>query len=318
VKGAAADLSLTMAANLPFVEFENCLFEENSSAKAPINIQELVTVKMNNCIIANNIAYTSGVLSIDGTKSNMEITNTIFQNNVANRNGGAMYIGTAFVNITATSFIGNTAGTNGGAIAMDTFFAGKLYLTDVTGINNIAGNVGGFGYNLNVEMVRTVLNFNSAGTNGGALYFDPITVPLDCETLMKQVTFTGNTATLGAAMYFKNSLPVCTDICNIGNIMYTPVMSNSNSLITTNKCQFQHNQATDGNGYGNIMMLAAHTIVYETNATNIISKPLPVLQNITVSIIPGLKFDLNFSVRDIHGRIVTVSGGGISGNTRNM
>ncbi len=97
----------------------------------------------------------------------MVISNTLFYSNTAN-SGGAMITwgnpAVASTTVMSSTFQENRANNNGGAIFLG---SSPVYLEDVLGFDNVAG-VGGFSFAQNrLEILNATIRDNSAGTNGG-------------------------------------------------------------------------------------------------------------------------------------------------------
>lgn len=113
-----------------------------------------------------------------------------FQNNTAAQNGGAI-VNAGTATIQNGTFSGNTAGQNGGAISNITATVGS---GTVTGTTTLSGN--------------TSFTNNTATGNGGAIY-NSGNLALEGNG----ITFSGNTAALGSAIYNDT-----TGIVNLNNI----------------------------------------------------------------------------------------------------
>ena len=170
----------------------------------------------------DNHAYKGGAIFVGRTSGDINITDSIFENNTAVSNGGAIDVNASSVIITGSTLTGNTA-QNGGAI----YVGGSGEHNSVTSCtftnNNATGNGGAidwaasngnilnskFEYN-NAEnggavyiggsaeagsIIGSVFNFNHASENGGAVDWN--------STIGRLInsTFYNNTAKFGGAAY---------------------------------------------------------------------------------------------------------------------
>jgi hypothetical protein len=127
------------------------------------------------------------------------VTNCLFTNNVASRNGGAVKMGTVYVegSLRSCDFVDNRAGTNGGAAA---FNGESTVVEDSTFLRNIAttergGAIFWAGSGSPVQNVRRCrFESNRAALDGGALFSRDPCIRAD------RCTFVSNTAPNGAAL----------------------------------------------------------------------------------------------------------------------
>ncbi|MBS1369134.1 MAG: DUF4347 domain-containing protein [Lentisphaeria bacterium] len=108
------------------------------------------------------------------------LSDMVFEDNLADGNGGAIYSNRAFT-LTGGTFSGNEAGKDGGAICMGNYL---LTISDASG-----------------SAANPMFSENSAGGNGGAIYFSGNAAPAGSG----QIVFSGNRASKGGAVYFSGT-----------------------------------------------------------------------------------------------------------------
>ena len=136
---------------------------------------ETGNVYVDNCIFINNTALSktnAGAISNYGNmdfKSYLFINNTLFLNNHATHDGGAVTTCYASSDIYNCVFINNSANRDGGAIRVSV--AGYGNVEDCIFIYNHADEWGGAYYSWSGEsnIKRCIFLNNTAGTNGGAV-----------------------------------------------------------------------------------------------------------------------------------------------------
>lgn len=136
---------------------------------------ECGNVYVDNCIFINNTAlnYTNaGAISNYGNVENRSylfVNNSLFLNNHADHDGGAITTCYASSEIYNCVFINNSAHRDGGAIRVSVY--GKSYVSDCIFIYNHADEWGGAYYSWSgiSNINRCIFINNTAGTNGGAL-----------------------------------------------------------------------------------------------------------------------------------------------------
>ena len=130
---------------------------------------------VDNCIFANNTALSktnAGAISNYGTKQNkayLYVNNSLFINNHADHDGGAITTCYANSDIYNCVFINNSAVRDGGAIRVSVFGYGNVQ--DCIFMFNHADEWGGAYYSWSGEsnIERCIFLNNTAGTNGGAV-----------------------------------------------------------------------------------------------------------------------------------------------------
>ena len=171
-------------------------------------------VVLNNITYQNGIADYGGAIYVNGSATNLTISNATFENNRANiyggavfwnsssgninhaifrnnrvsgsgSNGGAIYWNDTCCNISYTNFTGSSAQNNGGALYSN---ADTTELDHVNFTNNRAGNNGGAVW-IKSDSTITNSNFiNNNAANGGAIWADA------GECKLNYVNFTSNHA----------------------------------------------------------------------------------------------------------------------------
>ena len=136
---------------------------------------ETGNVHVDNCIFINNTALNktnAGAISNYGNRTNrgyLFVNNSIFINNHADHDGGAVTTCYADSDIYNCVFINNTAIRDGGAIRVSVFGYGNVQ--DCIFMFNHADEWGGAYYSWSGEsnIERCIFMNNTAGTNGGAV-----------------------------------------------------------------------------------------------------------------------------------------------------
>ncbi|MDR3199212.1 MAG: autotransporter domain-containing protein, partial [Planctomycetaceae bacterium] len=172
-------------------------------------------LKISDSVFSENEAtqQDGGAVYFNSVKSQLDITGTQFLNNIAKKNGGAVYLpNESIVKANRATFSSNKA-TNGGAIGIGS--TAELYLSGSTFNNNTAIQNGGAIWindtrkNLKASDSMSILEIdssafrnNEAFGNGGAIY----TKNTEIISNDKGVTFSDNKADQnGGALYAENS-----------------------------------------------------------------------------------------------------------------
>jgi len=142
------------------------------------------------------------------------LNNILFLKNQAQDDAGGMYsldCSNTFNNLT---FSGNKAGRNGGGMYSDYYpgYVSQMVLNGATFINNSAAHGGGGIYEIRKlsTLINTSFTQNSADFGGG-MYID--TDNPGQNTILTNVTFTGNTATSrGGGLYIYSSYVTLTNV----------------------------------------------------------------------------------------------------------
>ena len=146
--------------------------------------------------IGNSTPKTGGAIFVT-TKAVAQINNTLFQDNMAGEDAGAVMLGlNTRLTMNDCSYIGNKAERNGGGI----YNRGLMYVNNAKVENNTAGNNGGgigtgktgsahSGQTCGLFLNNVTCTGNTAGNNGGGLLGS-----LGCHVVAKDLTLTNNTA----------------------------------------------------------------------------------------------------------------------------
>ena len=193
----------------------NCTFI-NNTARVSGGGYYGTAPKISKCIFINNTAANSDGGGAYMEKGGQVVEHSIFINNIANLNGGALFYRYT-THIRNVTFINNTARGSGGGLYTSGEFA--MYesgdMSDTKFINNTARGDGG-GAHINVVGVtdNNVFINNTAGGNGGGTYLN--------IGEMKNSIYTGNAAKNGGAIWVNNA--------------------------TISDCEFSENTATENGG----------------------------------------------------------------------
>lgn len=193
---------------------------------------ETGNVYVDNCIFNGNTALqntNAGAISNYGTMENrayLFVNNTLFINNHADHDGGAVTTCYAYSEIYNSIFINNTAKRDGGAVRVSVYgvcdvsnctfmynhadeWAGAYYswasnsrVDNCIFLNNTAGTNGGaLMASGNITVTNSIIVNNTAGETGGSLYIQP---PMFDETTVIKLNnniIAGNDAPLGKEIY---------------------------------------------------------------------------------------------------------------------
>jgi len=158
-------------------------------------------------------------------ESNPIITSTIITSNTSDRSGAGCYLtANSFCRISNVIFSDNTAGLNGGALCI--FDQSSAEIDDVEFINNSAENAGGGIFNTgNITIDNGRFSQNIAINSGGGIYLwddanlnfqngifegnsarfgGAVSVMYDCFSFMDRVVFSGNSGSIGNALYISS------------------------------------------------------------------------------------------------------------------
>lgn len=178
------------------------------------------TVRVSDSVFTGNRAETNGGGAIYLTDCTAEFNNTEFTGNVTATHGGAIYAKDLVdeenaLTVSDSVFAENTATKNAGAIYINNT---KVSIAGSDFSKNTSGDVNGGGavYSTKgtVSMTETDFTENTTETMGGAVYFNTTT-----EAVLDKVTFTGNTASGngGAVAIGGGSNAVASNITATGN-----------------------------------------------------------------------------------------------------
>uniref|UniRef100_UPI00386BF244 Ig-like domain repeat protein n=1 Tax=Methanobrevibacter sp. TaxID=66852 RepID=UPI00386BF244 len=152
-------------------------------------------------IFSNNTAGQNGG-AVYWSGANGDLINSTFSNNTAGQNGGAIFWEGGNGNISDSIFDNNTANFDGGAIC---WVGDDGNLINSTFSNNTAGQNGGAIYweGGNGNITESIFSYNTAGENGGAIYSD-------FNVKIMHSYFTDNAATDSGGAIYNCSYEDCT------------------------------------------------------------------------------------------------------------
>ena len=182
---------------------------------------ETGNVYVDNCIFINNTALertNAGAISNYGTKENpayLFVNNSLFMNNHADHDGGAITTCYANSDIYNSVFINNSAVRDGGAIRVSVFGYGNVQ--DCIFMFNHADEWGGAYYSWSGEsnIERCIFMNNSAGTNGGAVMVS------GNINLQDSIIVNNNGGETGGSFYIQNPMYDAETVMNIHNNLIT-------------------------------------------------------------------------------------------------
>ena len=182
---------------------------------------ETGNVYVDNCIFINNTALdktNAGAISNYGTKENrgyLFVNNSLFLNNHADHDGGAITTCYANSDIYNCVFINNTAIRDGGAIRVS--IKGYGNVQDCIFMFNHADEWGGAYYSWSGEsnIERCIFMNNTAGTNGGA-----VMVSGDIN-LQDSIIVNNKGGETGGSFYIQNPMYNAVTVMNIQNNLIT-------------------------------------------------------------------------------------------------
>ena len=178
-------------------------------------------VYVNECIFANNTALSdtnAGAISNYGTKENkayLYVNNSLFINNHADHDGGAVTTCYANSDIYNCVFINNSACRDGGAIRVSVFGYGNVQ--DCIFMFNHADEWGGAYYSWSGEsnIERCIFMNNTAGTNGGAVMVS------GNINLQDSIIANNNGGETGGSFYIQNPMYDTKTVMNVHNNLIT-------------------------------------------------------------------------------------------------
>ena len=182
---------------------------------------ETGNVYVDNCIFINNTALSktnAGAISNYGNmdfKSYLFINNTLFLNNHATHDGGAVTTCYASSDIYNCVFINNSANRDGGAIRVSV--AGYGNVEDCIFIYNHADEWGGAYYSWSGEsnIKRCIFLNNTAGTNGGAVM---VSGNINLE---QSIIVNNNGGETGGSFYIQQPMYDKTTVINVHDNLIT-------------------------------------------------------------------------------------------------
>lgn len=253
------------------IEIINCNFTNNSASSIGGAIYQAAgTMNISISTFEDNMATDGGAIyKSDGAY--IGINNSLFVNNSAKSNGGAIY-DNGRMNITNSYFKNNTA-INGGAIY---FNYGNMNISNSNFTNNSASNHGGAIYEkasysesgilTNLLSIGNIYSYNTAVGSGGGIYFDNGNITVDNDT------FANNTANTGGAFYQSRGNITINSSKFTGNFALlngAGIYVNGNMTIL--KSNFTYNNATNNGGaiYLNTGILNAFDSIFDGNIATI-------------------------------------------------
>lgn len=178
-------------------------------------------VYVDNCIFINNTALGStnaGGISNYGTEdcpAYLLVNNSLFMNNYANHDGGAITTCKATSDIYNSVFINNSAFRDGGAIRVSLYGYGNV--ADCIFMYNYAREWGGAYYSWasNSNLERCIFMNNTGGTNGGA-------VMVSGNITLKNSIIVNNTShETGGSFYIQNPMFDATTVIDVHDNLIT-------------------------------------------------------------------------------------------------
>ncbi len=261
--------------NCRYCDFINCTFINNTAngndGGGALYVYSIYS-NIVDCTFINNVHdYSVGGavfwLTLGDADSEFNIKNTIFRDNLANRDGGAIYLYYGGAELTNCTFINNTAGRSGGAIDDQNYNNVTTSIRDCTFIANHALDEdmmnGGGAIFSNNDLIYNCLFDENEAKNGAAIF---AVVYSDIDYCM----FTNNTAGSGGIIFFEYDNNIMNSIFLNNNVPY-----GINFIVTP----FEGNVA-DYNWFGNtgnnyasrpdVSNLAEMTKWLFLNATNVV------------------------------------------------
>ena len=178
-------------------------------------------VYVDECIFANNTALSDtngGAIANYGTKENkgyLFVNNSLFINNHADHDGGAVTTHYANSYIYNCVFINNSACRDGGAVRVSVFAYGNVQ--DCIFMFNHADEWGGAYYSWSGEsnIERCIFMNNTAGTNGGAVMVS------GNINLQDSIIVNNNGGETGGSFYIQNPMYDTKTVINVHNNLIT-------------------------------------------------------------------------------------------------
>ena len=251
-----------------------CIFHNSSGVDfgAVIHALKETNTTIHNCTFSHNLALFGGVLIVE-SNNDVTIDNSMFNNNIAEIDGGVVYLRTwCRIIIRNSLFNKNTAGNDGIMIANDNSFVeienttfsdneaghdgGCLYVNDnstiiVTGSNltrNYAGNSGGAVYGLkssNITIRASRIENNTAQNSGGGIHAQK-----DSIITIDASNFTSNTADYGGSLrvyvHSKASITGSMFAGSKANIAGGAMAVYEHSILLVYTSNFSYHKATSG------------------------------------------------------------------------
>lgn len=205
-----------------------------------------VDLEATNCLFVGNGAEQGGAVLIEESSGNLgtaDFTDTTFTNNMANADGGAVFLSRMAATTTGGLFENNSAGRLGGAVHQ--WVEGSHAFDGVEFIGNTAANGGGalrLGNGLEATLTSALFDGNSA-ENGGA-------VSTSVDTEIRSTAFLDNTATVDGGAVSSTGVVDIRDSTFTGNqaARNGGAISVVTDTMLLGSCTFELNSATFDGG----------------------------------------------------------------------
>lgn len=213
-------------------------------------IYTTMTAIINNSNFNNNTGSQGGAIRNSGTPANLTITNSNFTNNNAvtinvEGFGGAIYNMNGNVNISNSIFNHNGAELEGGAIFDNAILSGTMNINNSTFINNTATDFGGAimpseSINMNINNSKFI---NNTARQGGAIFNS-----FGINTTVSNSSFINNTANAGGAIYNpdESSMNVYSSNFTNNSVNLTGGAIRNNGDMIIDMSNFSNNAAANG------------------------------------------------------------------------
>lgn len=264
------------ALDFGFLNISDCIFKNNSIGEwgdgGAIFAQNGLDINISDSNFSNNSAYRGGALFSNNVNlsiinhtnfnnnsvhtlygegggifiesSNVFIDNSIFSNNNASNNGGAIYVNWGVnLNLSNSNFTYNWA-KYGGGIFLN---IPSPNITICKFSNNHAEDGGGGIYvnNGGIYLSDSFFDKNTASNNGGAIFINE-----NAKSNINKTNFTNNTASYGGGIFINNKgyLTIVDSVLsdNIADINGGAVFLNPNSTAKIENIKLLNNKAGDG------------------------------------------------------------------------
>ncbi|MBR2466591.1 MAG: hypothetical protein IKB38_06660 [Clostridia bacterium] len=167
----------------------------------------------------SNSSKRGGAVYMSGT-SRAYFSTAVFEGNVSESYGGAVYVTNASLEVNGAEFKNNTSVTNGGAVSL--YSSASAVMNNIVADGNSSG-AGGFAYSTEavLSIYNSVFRNNSSEKNGGAIY-----AYTGAELYAYACEFTKNTGSVGGAVTIYNG--------GLASVIHT--------------CTFNGNEGTESGG----------------------------------------------------------------------
>lgn len=179
-------------------EINNSDFEEN---KATINggaIYSSKEIEVSSSKFSKNSAKNSGAIHLKEVTEVSKITDSLFTENNATEQGGAVWANNSDINIDKTKFNNNSSGNYGGALCFNGDKTFSITNSNVSyNKSDLGGGIFALGGNLKVENT-TIESNNATDTGGGILSLQGISLSLNKVTIKSNTSPSGAGVVVGA------------------------------------------------------------------------------------------------------------------------